>query len=415
MELKIILIVTLCIAPWVVEGWDNYSNGYHDNRYYSWSNQILTNDSVRELERLGEEISHVAHISLNKTKYPCNSYYDYICGEHILINSVLGSMPRINDLVIILNALKHDERSFKSKNKLIDFFNSCTRVKSVDDCHVEAFENFRPLYGYIISRKFLNDNDKKPLIDVLNLFIKRAKLEGHFSNHQNLKKLDSLLGNLERPANVFSTTRLDLTYLNLTVFPSSYTHNVRNLEKYNRLYRNKSDFETYWKSLLDFTIYLYQSRNKPRSYYYPTLNTHLWMTLFNSTIRNHEGRSYSDLADCFKLPSYLNVLEEARSLAVIYYKSFKFAWEEYTEWFNNGYSVLYGATAQEIYDKENQILERYQLSNKHLFFIFYAQNFCFFGKEMAENIFYQGLKQSIDFNNIYQCSVGHTMNPPVKC
>lgn len=415
MESKIILIVLCCIAPWQVEGWNNYNNDNYnyDDRYRSWGNQILSNDSIRELERLGEEIRHVTQISLNKTRYPCNSYYDYVCGERILINSVLGSMPRINDLVLILNALKYDDRSFDAKNKLINFFDSCAKVKSVDDCHVEAFENFRPVYGYIISRKFLNDNDKKPLIDVLNMFIKRAKGEVNIAN-DNLKKLDSLVGNLQRPANVFSSLRLDLTYTNLTIFQSSYSHNVRNLETYNRLYRSRSDFETYWKSVLDFTIYLYQSRNKPRSYFYPTLNVHLWMTLFNNT-RYYEERYYTSLSDCFKLPSYFNVLDEAKNLAAIYYYSFKKAWEEYIEWFNNGYSVMYGAKALDVFAKEDQILERYNLSNKHLFFFFYAQNFCYFGKEMAENIFLQGLKHSIDFNDIYQCRVGQTMNPAIKC
>ncbi|KAL5284613.1 hypothetical protein ACFFRR_006740 [Megaselia abdita] len=413
MESKIILIVTFFIASWQVHGWND--NDYFNNNYNRWHNQILSNDSISELKRLGEEIRHVVNISTNKTNYPCDSYYDYICGEHILINSVLGSMPRINDLVIILNALKYDDRSFDSKQKLINFFNSCSKVKSVDDCHVESFENFRPLYGYIISRKFLSQADVSPLIDVLESFIKRAKLEGYFSNHQNLGKLANLANNLRKPANLFSTTTLDNIYTKLQIFPSSYNHNIKNLEKYNRLYKNQSAFENYWKSALDFTIYLYQSRNKPRSYFYPTLNAHLWMTLFNNTVRYHEGRTYKDLADCFKLPSHLNNLEEARNLAVIYYKSFKFAWEEYQEWFNNGFSVVYGARATDIYDRENQILERYHLSNKHLFFIFYAQNFCFFGKDMAENIFYQGLKQSIDFNTIYLCSVGHTMNPTVKC
>lgn len=411
---KILIFAAFSIALWKVDAW-NGNNYDYQNNYYS-QQEVLSNESIWELERIGEEIKYVTDKSVNKTRYPCNSYYDYICGSKMLFNSILGSMPRINDIVLTFNSLRNDNVNFDSKDKLIRFFDSCAKVKNVDDCYVESFENFRPLFGYIISRKFVNTADIRVLRDVLDHFVRRAKQEGYFTNHQNLKSLQILNQNIEYPAKFFYTLKLDTTYRNLTIHPS-YRHNVINLEEYNRLYRNSSDYETHWKSVLDFTIYLYQSRNKPRSYYYPTLNVHLWMTLFNNTVRYHDGRTYNDLANCFKLPKFLDVLEEARYLAVIYFKAFKFAWDEYAEWFNDRHdtSNYHHARARDIFDKENEILGRFGLNNKYLFFIFYAQNFCYFGKDLAENIFYQGLKHNIEFISIYQCNIGDNMNAPSKC
>lgn len=395
-EILIFLVVTLnAEASWY---------GVRDNDTISF-------ESIKELEKLGEEIRFMANYAVNKSHYPCYGYYDYVCADNFFIVSVLGSMPRINDIVLMQTALENDLKDFEAKQKLLAFFSSCSKDKSVDDCYVETFEYFRPVFGYIISRKFINHEDLETLRDVMSLFIQKANTVA--PNHPLISSLTSLQSNLAHPRNFFHSSKLDQIYQNLTIHPS-YKHNVKNLEVYNKLYGNRSDFANHYKSVLDFTIYLYQSRNKPRGYYYPTLNVHLWMSLLNSTVRYSE--EYQSLANCLRLPTFLNDLREARLLAVIYFRAFKYAFEEYTDWFLTGSGpVRHAARAQDIFDKEDDILRKYELDNKRLFFVLYAQNFCSFGKIVAENVFYHGLKHNIDFINLHQCNIGEAMNPVVKC
>lgn len=202
---------------------------------------------------------------------------------------------------------------------------------------------------------------------------------------------------------LFQIADLNKEYETVKMYPDTYEHNVRSLEELRK--GNMTYVNGVPRTILDWTMYIYQSRNKPMSYYYATLNVHLWMMFYNSTGRM-EQKKYGEIADCLKLPPALNALDEARLLSVVYIKSFQNAWSEYREW------ITSTTVAQEIYDHENEILKRYKLDNKRLFFTLYAQNFCDFGRELAENVFFLGLKQNVDFYYVYSC---HQTLKGVEC
>ncbi|KAL5284611.1 hypothetical protein ACFFRR_006738 [Megaselia abdita] len=424
--MKNIVIVAYCyLSAFVIvdssKGDQYYNNPMfrEDEEYLFQFPPILKNESIWELHRIGEEIRDLVEQSANKSRFPCDSFFNYVCGDNSLISSVLGSTPRIKDLVIMFNALRNDDTIFYdgAKNKLINFYKSCSRKKSVDDCHVESFEHFKPLYGFIIARKFITDGDKETLRDILEKFLRRARGDGFLRSDGSLVCLEHLYRQLIDPNINFIPYKIDDVYRNLTIYPESYKHNIRNLERFHErqwYYIPCNSYATYSKNILDFTIYLFHSRNKPRSFYYATLNVHLWMVLFTNSIKYHEGMKYRVTADCYKLPSYINILDNARNLTVIYHKSLISAWEEYMMWKEHG-TGEYDIKTIEVFNKENEILLPYGLSNEHLFYIYYTQNFCVFGQLFGDNVFLQGLKHNIKFIELYKCGVRLNMNPHIKC
>lgn len=414
MKIAIIFLSIIAIAIYSSKG-DQYYRPYQESYFFEIP-PIIKNESVWELNRIGEEIQNLVEVSVNKSRLPCNSFFEYVCAENSLISSVLGSMPRVKDLVIMFNALRNDDTVFYggAKNKLINFYKSCSKRKSVDDCHIESFEYFKPLYGFIIARKFVTDDNKETLRDVLLKFINRARSDGFLRSNENLVYLDRIYTELIDPNTNFQTYRIDETFMNLTIYPESYAHNIRNLERFTAYNWYSSSYASNLRNSLDFTIYLYQSRNKPRSFYYATLNVHLWMVLYSNTIMFHDGKKYKFTADCYKLPSFVDMLDIARNFTVIYHKSLISALEDYAIWQEHG-SGPFHIQSREVYNKENEILETYNLSNEHLFFIYFTQNFCGFGRLVAENVFLQGLRHNVKFISLYNCGVGTLMNPDVKC
>lgn len=303
----------------------------------------------------------------------------------------------MGDLVQLIIDLQNDAINFEAKQKLSDFLASCNTIKAVEDCYRETFEYFKPIFGYIITKIYIDgsSHEHKDFLDVLNKFLIKAERTDNFQRHPIRLKLSTLREKFRYPQIYFNTAELSREYRPLNIYRESYEHNVKNLQEF--LKRN-STFETGLKrTMLDWTMYVYQSRNKPMSYYYSTLNVHLWMTLYNNTERFRDSKHFSEIAECLALPQYVNVLEEARILAVVYLKSFRNSWQDYRDW------ITSSTINQDIFNQENDILKKYNLHNKNLFFTFYAQNFCDFGKELAENIFYLGLKQNHDFYAIYSC------------
>ncbi|XP_055853439.1 uncharacterized protein LOC129917115 [Episyrphus balteatus] len=361
----------------------------------------LSDLRIKELQNLAIKLDH----SIYKEKPPCEMYYEYVCNRNQPMFSIMGNLPCESELIDLLIDLQNDDQKFSAKRKLMDFFLSCNLVKSVDDCYRESFDYFRPVFGYIVANKHMDTHDHKNLMDLLERFIQRAKRTENFSGHLFRYKLESLKDRFKDPRIYFKMSDLDNEYKNVRIYRDGYEHNIKSLEDL-----RKSNNETYArgvpKTILDWTMYMYQSRNKPMSYYMSTLNVHLWMMFYNSSARM-EPKKYSDIADCLKLPPIINALDEARLMAVIYIKSFQHAWAEYRDW------ITSTTVTQEIYDHENEILKRYKLDNKRLFFTLYAQNFCDFGREIAENVFFLGLKQNHDFYTVYSC--GYQTLKGVEC
>lgn len=416
--MRIVIVTFLSTVIVINSRGDQY---YHHPMFYEEElvvtlPPIISNESSWELHRIGEELSDLVELSVNKSRFPCDSFFEYVCAENSLITSVLGSMPRVRDLVVIFNAMRNDDTIFSdgAKSKLINFYKSCSMKKSVDDCHIEAFEHFKPLYGFIIARKFITDRDKETLRDILEKFLRRVRADGFLRSDGSLVHLEHLYRQLIDPNINFIPYKIDDAYVDLNIYPESYKHNIRNLERFRSQQWNFTSYATYSKNILDFTIYLFHSRNKPRSFYYATLNVHLWMVLYTNSIKYHEGMKYKVTADCYKLPSYINMLDNARNLTVIYHRSLISAWEEYMMWKEHG-TGEYDIKTKEVFTKENELLEQYGLSNEHLFYIFYAQNFCGFGKLLGENVFLQALKHNINFISLFKCGVRLNMNPEVKC
>lgn len=361
----------------------------------------LSDLRIKELQNLAIRLDH----SIYKDKPPCEMYYEHVCNRNQPLFTIMGNLPSENELIDLLIDLQNDDQKCNAKQKMMDFFLSCNLVKSVDDCYRESFDYFRPVFGYIVANKHMNSHDHQNLIELLELFIQRAIRTENFKTHLFRYKLEMLKDRFKDPRFFFKMSVLDDDYKNVRIYRDAYDHNIKALEEF-----RKNNNGTYTrgipKTILDWTMYMYQSRNKPMSYYMSTLNVHLWMMFYNSSARM-EPRKYSNYADCLKLPPIINALEEARLMAAIYIKSFEHAWAEYREW------ITSSTVTQEIYDHENEILKRYKLDNKRLFFTLYAQNFCDFGKTIADNVFFLGLKQNQDFYNVYQC--GYQTPKGVEC
>ncbi|ALC45988.1 CG1092, partial [Drosophila busckii] len=350
---------------------------------------------IKELHELAKRME----LSINSEKYACDSFYDYVCSRNRPLFSIMGHIPQGNDLIQLFTKLQNDKEQFEAKQKMIDFFISCNSHKSLHDCYRETFEYFKPLFGYIITKDVVlaSSHDLQDFQAVLDGFVNVAKtvFNLHSHTHPLLDKLKSYKEKFRTPNVYFYAGELNREYGALRIYRESYEHNLRNLDLHRR--RNSSYELGVQRTMLDWSLYLYQSRNKPMSYYFPTFTVHLYMSMFNQTERQRDFRRFPEETECLKLPPYVNVLGEARMLAVIYLKSFRQAWQDYSSW------ILSSDKNREIYDDENEILKAYQLNNKRLFFTLYAQNFCEFGKELAEHFFYLGLQQNTDFFNIYSC------------
>ncbi|XP_030369835.1 uncharacterized protein LOC115620638 [Scaptodrosophila lebanonensis] len=353
----------------------------------------LSDLRIRELQDLAVRLNH----SINTEKYACENYFDYVCSRNRPLFSIMGHIPETSSLIELLTELQNDPQQFEAKQKLLDFFISCNTLKSVEDCYRETFEYFKPLFGYIITRNLVDGSthELQDFLDVLTAFLKKTQQNVIFERHPIRANLATYHQKFLTPRTYFQVGDLNREYGALRIYRESYQHNLRNLELHRRL---NSTYELgVQRTMLDWSLYLYQSRSKPMSYYYSTFTVHLYMMLFNSTERQRDFQHFRESVECLKLPQFVNVLDEARTLAVIYLKSFRNAWQDYSDWIKS--SKAHG----EIYDHENEILKQYHLSNKRFFFTFYAQNFCEFGRELAENVFYLGLKQNPDFFNIYSC------------
>lgn len=296
-----------------------------------------------------------------------------------------------------MTELQNDDSQFEAKQKLMDFFISCNTVKGLEDCYRESFEYFKPLFAYIITKNYIHSasQEHRNFLYILKEFVKKAEQTENFGRNPIRLKLSSLKDKFKTPQIYFRSGDLNYEYESLKMYRESYQHNVRNLEIFRK--RNSTYEYGIHGTILDWSLYVYQSRNKPMLYYYPTLNVHLWMSLFNTTERYYEPKRFAEIVECLKLPQFVNVLEEARILAVVYLKSFRNAFADYNEW------MAASAENQETVDRENEILKQYKLNNKKIFYTLYAQNFCEFGKDLAENVFYLGLKHTQDFYLTYSC------------
>uniref|UniRef100_A0A1A9ZT47 Peptidase M13 N-terminal domain-containing protein n=1 Tax=Glossina pallidipes TaxID=7398 RepID=A0A1A9ZT47_GLOPL len=391
------LIILANVSPYAAEA--QYRPYYpHQHRNISYMHR-LSEFHKQELHNIAIRLEH----SIDADKYVCDGYFDYVCGRNRPLFSILGHLPQSGELILLLKQLQEDPEQFEAKEKLFDFFISCNSLKSLDDCYYESFEYFKPLFGYIITKKHINSSsyEVKNFVDILDRFLTKAKSTQTTSRDVIRIKLATLKEKFRMPQIYFRANDLNYEYRELSIYRKSYKHNIKNLE----LYRKTNSTYEYGvqRTMLDWSLYLYQSRNKPMSYFYATLNVHLWMTLYNSTERQQTLevgglQRLLEVGECLKLPQFVNVLNEARILAVVYLKSFRNAWEGYRDW------ITASTEHQEIYDEENEILEKYRLNNKRLFFTLYAQNFCEFGRDLAENVFYLGLKQNQDFFKIYSCN-----------
>ncbi|KAM8706905.1 hypothetical protein ACLKA7_011067 [Drosophila subpalustris] len=358
---------------------------------------------IKELNELALRLEH----SINPEKYACDNYFDYVCSRNRPLFSIMGHMPQMTDLIQLLTQLQNDPEQFEAKQKLIDFFISCNTLKSLQDCYRETFEYFKPLFGYIIT-KDMNEATSHELHDflkVLNRVTNRIKTMFSSYSSPMWNRLDTYKTKFKTPSIYFYVGDLNREYADLRIYRESYEHNLRNLDLHRR--RNSTYEFGVQRTMLDWSLYLHQSRNKPMSYYYATFTVHLYMTVFNITERNRDFTRFREQVECLNLPQYVNVLDEARMLAVIYLQSFRHAWKDYNDW------LAMDPVQQQIDDHENTILRAYQLSNKRLFFTLYAQNFCEFGKELAEHVFYLGLKESPDFFMSYSC--GYQRETDMRC
>lgn len=287
----------------------------------------------------------------------------------------------------------------------MDFFLSCNTIKGLEDCYRETFEYFKPLFAYIITKNYVNEtsNERLNFQYVLDKFINNT--ENTFSRNPVRLKLAVLAKKFRTPKIYFRSGDLNNEYETLKMYKESYQHNIRNLEIFRK--RNSTYEYGVHRTILDWSLYVYQSRQKPMVYYYATFDVHLWMTMFNTTERYYEPKRFGEIVECLKLPQFVNVLEEARILAVVYLKSFRHAWEDYRKWATSW------VESQLIVEQENDILKQYKLDDRKIFYTLYAQNFCEFGKDLAENVFYLGLKQSEDFINTYSC--GHRLEKNMHC
>lgn len=352
---------------------------------------LTLHEKVKGLEQLGRDVWQINKTSYEKNRDPCDSFYDYVCGEGYYLHTVMMTTPKLDDLVALMNAIERDvPDGFKTlSTKVVNFFLSCGKVKSVDECHRESFEYFRPIYAYVIALKLSNKINRHDFVNMLENFLIEAS---RLVNHENIRRLRAIREQLLAMNTHFSIEHIDDTFKGLEMFPGNYEHNLKAIEKF------KAANPRPWKHkhLVDFTLFLYESRNMPVSYTYATMNVHLWMSLFNSTDRQRDFD-----ANCFQMPLYLKKINEFKVMTFVYYHSFLKAWEQYVE-----YSTQEG---KDIVAEENVNLKDYNIDNDELFFIFYGQNFCQFGKEIADNIFYQAMKHQLN------CPKGSFMNPDVEC
>ncbi|KAH8354537.1 hypothetical protein KR084_000904 [Drosophila pseudotakahashii] len=356
---------------------------------------------IKELEDLAARMRN----SINTDKYACDSYFDYVCSRNRPLFSIMGHMPQMGDLMQLLTDLQNDPQQFEAKQKMMDFFISCNSQHALDDCYRETFEYFKPLFGYIVTKNLDNgeSHELDDFLGILDRFV--ARMQKDRESNPILDKLATYKQKFKTPRVYFHARDLSREYRDLRIYRESYEHNIRNLELHRK---QNSTYELgVQRTMLDWSMYLFQSRNKPMSYYYSTFAVHLYMMLFNSRERQRDFTRFREEVECLRLPQFVNVLDEARMLAVIYLKSFRAAWIDYSAWTNtppqnNG-----------VYDQENGILQKYHLDNKRIFFTLYAQNFCEFGKDLAEHVFYLGLKQNKDFFDIYSC--GFQTENPMTC
>ncbi|KAH8310958.1 hypothetical protein KR044_003592, partial [Drosophila immigrans] len=358
---------------------------------------------IKELNEMALRLEQ----SVNPEKYACDSFFDYVCSRNRPLFSIMGHVPPMADLIQLLTNLQNDPEQFEAKQKLIDFFISCNKYKSLQDCYRQTFEFFKPLFGYIITKDMVegSSHELHDFLDLLRRFLERTDAIFNRRQHPLRERLNIYKEKFRTPRIYFYTGDLNREYAPLRIYRESYEHNLRNLEQFRK--RNSTFELGVERTMLDWSLYLYQSRNKPMSYYYATFTVHLYMSVFNVTERERDMIRFREQVECLKLPQYVNVLDEARMLAVIYLKSFRQAWQDYSEW------ISVAVKHHEIYDQEDVVLKPHQLSNKRLFFTLYAQNFCEFGKELAEHVFYLGLKQNNDFVNVYMC--GHQTETYSNC
>ncbi|XP_016950738.1 uncharacterized protein LOC108024993 [Drosophila biarmipes] len=346
---------------------------------------------IKELKDLAVRVQN----SVNADKYACESYFDYVCSRNRPLFSIMGHLPQVSDLMLLLTELQNDPEQFEAKQKMMDFFISCNSQHALDDCYRETFQYFKPLFGYIVTKNLLNggSHELDDFLGILDRFVTRMQKEA--DSNPVLGKLATYKQKFKTPRVYFHARDLSREYRDLRIYRESYEHNVRNLELHRK---QNSTYELgVQRTMLDWSMYLFQSRNKPMSYYYSTFTVHLYMMLFNSRERQRDFTRFREEVECLRLPHFVNVLDEARMLAVIYLKSFRAAWIDYSAWTNTP------PQNKGTYDQENGILQKYHLDNKRIFFTLYAQNFCEFGKDMAEHVFFLGLKQNKDFFDTYSC------------
>ncbi|XP_075147917.1 uncharacterized protein LOC142221920 [Haematobia irritans] len=365
----------------------SFYSGNHSESYLSKSRSD-------ELQRIAQLLGD----SIDADKNPCESYFDYVCGRNRPLFSVMGHLPDADDLRNLLTSLQEDNEPFEAKQKLIDFFISCNTRHSLDDCYLQTFEYFKPIFGFIISKKHLQNTPEEltMFLHILDRFVKQAGEQNwKFKSGHTLARLTSLKNSFKYPQTYFRSGALDKEYEPLRVYRESYQHNLKNLDIYLR--RNSTFMQGTHKIALDWTLYLYQSRNKPIPYYFSTLSPHLWMSVYNrSDIREYEPQRITEISECLKLPQFVNVLEEARNMTIIYIKSFRSAWSDYKDWTSTRANAAIAA-------EESEVLSKHKLSSDKLFFILYAQNFCQLGRDLAESVFYVGMTHNVQFTRAYSC------------
>ncbi|KAL5284624.1 hypothetical protein ACFFRR_006749 [Megaselia abdita] len=350
-------------------------------------------EKVRALRDLGRDFNLINKTAYDEQRYPCDSFFNYVCGEGYYLHSVMATIPKLEDLVVLMNAIERDvPDGFQTlSSKVVNFFLSCGKVKSVDECHRESFEYFRSIYAYIIAQKFSNKINTYDFGKMLDSFLMKASF---LRNHPNIKKIGRIRDQIFNLHLHFDRGIIEETFQGLVMFKGNYEHNLKALET-NATQREKSREK--YNNLVDFTLYLYEGRNMPISYMYSTMTVHLWMSLFNSTDRLKDINT-----TCFLMPSYLARIEELKIMAYVYYHSFSKALEQYSEYSEN--------EGKQLIADEDAILKEFNTNNEELFSIFYGQNFCQFGKEIADNVFYQGVK-----HRDRSCKKGSFMFPGIKC